>query len=517
MSQRFFFLILFFILKISVQLDCSSLSGATCGGHNTKYNLICHQFGTGSCTEVEIDDGCTVKENHNCEKTDTSSTSYQCYFYGTNKNLCKRTNIDSGCKLTVTNGNPKCEKDNVQDDEDCFLSSDSKACEKKKKACNLYFDYNCGGLKGIKDKKQCAVLYTGYCKEITIDDNCQIDTFGECEKKEGVTIDSDKICRMNSDETECTLQKKECSEYGTNSCSTYGDTCRKVKYNSYSTQCKIINTINENCEINNDGECVKKSDKTINDNQKCAYNSKYTACEVTNKQCSDYTTQETCSAVQNCYFDSDRGECFKILTDDYCEVVSREDCSKKSTANLNDDEICGYYTDDEKNIRCEKRYKQCSKYDDKEKCNNAPEHDGHKCFYKSSECKEYYTDGYCSLNSQGVCAENGSGKLSSDEKCFSVDYSGSIICLKMKKECSDFTGSDCGNFTPEVKLCFNFEGSGSNCKEVKVDSQCAMNNNNECTGENCQFDEEKDRCYYQDNGSLVKMEYYILLMIFFML
>ena len=219
--------------------------------------------------------------------------------------------------------------------------------------------------------------------------------------------------------------------------------------------------------------------------------------------------------LPNCYFDSDGEECFKILTDDYCEVVSRGECSKKSTANLNDDEICDYDTDDEGNIRCEKRYKECSEYD-KATCNNAPEHDGLKCFYKSSECKKYYTDGYCSLNSQGICAENGSGKLSSDEKCFSADYFGYIICQKMKKECSDFTSSNCDNYTPEVKLCFNF-GSGSNCKEVKVDSQCAMNNNNECTGDNCQFDEGKDRCYYQDNGSLLKMKKYIFLMIFFML
>ena len=78
MSQRFFFLILFSILKISLQIHCGRFSGETCEGHNTKYNLICHQFGTGSCTEVEIDDGRTVNDNHNCEKTDASSTSYQC-------------------------------------------------------------------------------------------------------------------------------------------------------------------------------------------------------------------------------------------------------------------------------------------------------------------------------------------------------------------------------------------------------------------------------------------------------
>ena len=153
MSQRFFFLILFSILKISVQLDCRSLSGATCGGHNTKYNLMCHKFGTGSCTEVEYDDGCTVDGNHNCIKTETSSTSYQCYFYNLQNKNCKRINLDSGCKVTTSSGIPQCQKDNVQDDEDCFLSSDMKACEKKKKACNLYSNDNCGGLAEIKDKK----------------------------------------------------------------------------------------------------------------------------------------------------------------------------------------------------------------------------------------------------------------------------------------------------------------------------------------------------------------------------
>lgn len=133
MNQRIFFLILFSILKISLQIHCGTFSGETCEGHNTKYNLICHQFGTGSCTEVEYDDGCKVTENHLCEKTETTSTSYQCYFYGTEKNHCKRTNIDSGCKLTITSGIPKCEKDNVASDEDCFLSSDGKSCEKKRK------------------------------------------------------------------------------------------------------------------------------------------------------------------------------------------------------------------------------------------------------------------------------------------------------------------------------------------------------------------------------------------------
>ena len=553
MSQRIFFLILFYILKISVQLDCDDFSDETCGGHNTKYNLMCHKFGTGSCTEVEYDDGCTVNENHNCVKTDTSSTSYQCYFYNLDNSKCKRINIDSGCKVTISSGIPQCQKDNVQDDEDCFLSSDWKACEKKKKACNLYSNDNCGGLKEIKDKKQCAQLYTGNCKEITIDDNCQIDANGRCGPKS--TIEPKQICKMNSEETSCTLQTRECSEYEAGSCSTHGTTCKKVKIEQYLSsselKCKII-TINDNCDINSNGECDTKSGKTIGDHQKCAYNSEYTACELTNKQCSeiintgkcsdskitqngcicskvsgygnclnieindacnidsnglcvlknsddagkcqfipfnstytkcvyynadsqctlendftckdgsnlasnkicalkvisntntkceprdkicsDYKTKDACHAVQNCYFDESKNSCFKILTDDYCEVKSPEECSKKSTATLNeDDEKCDFNFEDENNLKCEKRNKYCSEYNNEEKCNKAPGFDGVKCFYKSRICKEYYPDEYCSLNSKGECVQNGSGKLSENEKCDSYENDDEIDCGKAEK------------------------------------------------------------------------------------
>lgn len=48
-----------------------------------------------------------------------------------------------------------------------------------------------------------------------------------------------------------------------------------------------------------------------------------------------------------------------------------------------------------------------------------------------------------------------------------------------------------------------------------------MNENNECTGNNCKFDEDKYgyRCYYQEesNGSLLRIKQFILLLLFFML
>ena len=84
-------------------------------------------------------------------------------------------------------------------------------------------------------------------------------------------------------------------------------------------------------------------------------------------------------------------------------------------------------------MKCEKRNKYCSEYNNEEKCNKAPGFDGVKCFYKSRICKEYYPDEYCSLNSKGECVQNGSGKLSENEKCDSYENDDEIDCGKAEK------------------------------------------------------------------------------------
>lgn len=61
-----------------------------------------------------------------------------------------------------------------------------------------------------------------------------------------------------------------------------------------------------------------------------------------------------------------------------------------------------------------------------------------------------------------------------------------------EKECYDYNNAICGNYTPEMKLCFNIDNSG--CKEVQIDNRCQIN---ECTGNSCTFDENNDRCYYK--------------------
>ena len=46
-----------------------------------------------------------------------------------------------------------------------------------------------------------------------------------------------------------------------------------------------------------------------------------------------------------------------------------------------------------------------------------------------------------------------------------------------------------------MKLCFNLDGNG--CKEVKVDDKCTVDENNECKGDSCKFDENNVKWYYQ--------------------
>ena len=73
---------------------------------------------------------------------------------------------------------------------------------------------------------------------------------------------------------------------------------------------------------------------------------------------------------------------------------------------------------------------------------------------------------YCTWNSQnGKCEEKSSGKLSPYEKCYKYEGDNYITCELRDKSCSDYTDNNCGNFSPEVKLCFNLKGNY--CKELK--------------------------------------------------
>ena len=78
MFKKVFFLVFLVFLKVSYELDYSTLSSPTFGGHYTNYNLKCLQFSTDEkCIEVEIDDDCQIKDDLTCEKIDAESKSYE--------------------------------------------------------------------------------------------------------------------------------------------------------------------------------------------------------------------------------------------------------------------------------------------------------------------------------------------------------------------------------------------------------------------------------------------------------
>ena len=802
LKKSFFFFALIAFLKVSYELDCTTLTGSTCGNHNTNYKLQCHKFEENpNCIEIEVDDGCRIKDDHTCEKTDASANSYECYNAGSDRNKCKRINIVTGCKLEINSNVPQCSRDteNIQENEDCFLSKDLKTCEKKTKSCSLYSDSNCGGLKGVVSNTRQCIYDNSKCREITIDDKCQYnDNNGQCEKKSDATFDEVKNkCIMNSAKTECKLHALTCNDYSEyytdlTKCANFGNTCHKIKLaETNSLKCKIVTITSTKCDINDNGECTTKTGQTVENYEKCSYNSDYTKCELKNKECSEMALNECsncetspagfkCSKVDyisdicqnininsNCKINSD-GNCVKIseeedknkchfiqadskcqyyevdplcqisfsdpnvncvndglddvnkicdlegtkckprnknkcsefdtetscinfiksgnkrcfwLTsnvckeytiDDYCTITNEGICIRKDgvqASSFRDNEECLFdytqYSCIKKEKKCENYYDncnahittgasnvQCVKYNDENycrqisidskcnvvgnncqssgtigdekkcafdselkptscrvrnkickefplencnsinncakvlsnpdkcyvieidnkcilndgncekkegatlnsyekcdfvinsqdrdkyfckpttincgeydstkqrECNAHPKTDNHQCHYFDS-CIDVTLDDYCHVDSNGECIEKRAGKLKSNEMCeFNSD---NTLCSKREKKCEDYDDDTCGNYTPETKLCFNFNSNGGgNCKEVKIDSRCSINENNQCTGNSCTFDEVKDKCYYKgsskgNEGPSFKVKQFILLMLFFVL
>jgi len=578
MSQKLFFLIFFSFLTISYQLNCRNYYDETCGGHNSNYNLKCVKYtGDQKCSEYEYDEGCTMTAGKTCQKADTSG-SYHCLLIDDGKvPKCKRINLDTNCEID-SNGDCSAKSGaTIETGKKCKPSNDGKECSLQQMECSDYIN-NCNqhGENCIKIKKTSGVISFTQCQIVKVDSKCEIDSNGDCKGKASGGPEAYEKCTFNSLYTECKLINRECSEIeDTTKCSSCktSNQCKKIKYNG-ATKCLNVE-INTSCKINNNDECVKSSDSDTNKCQLNYYNSSYSACEYynvdqkcvlgdgltcsdgtsltdeekkkykcdwvvksnTNKKCEprakncyyDYNSDaDTCNAETNCAYIESWRQCIPIESnDENCEKKANGECSAKEgkASSFSEYEKCGYVEKDDDNIyKCQKTYKKCSEYTDQAKCNNAPEVDEKKCYYSESKCKTVYLNNYdyCTWNSQnGECEEKSSGKLSPYEKCYKYeptgyDYYDYINCGLRDKSCSDYSESNCGNYSPEVKLCFNLEGHY--CKEIKIDSQCSINGNNECTGNNCKFDEDKDRCYYQEesNASLLKMSQFILLMLFFM-
>ena len=90
-----------------------------------------------------------------------------------------------------------------------------------------------------------------------------------------------------------------------------------------------------------------------------------------------------------------------------------------------------------------------------------------------------------------------------------------------KKKCSSIIKADeCNSFTPVDRQCFYVQDYDDNykCKNIKVDSQCKINEEGKCTGNGCAYDDddEKNHCAYKNNDSaILKIKRLLLLALFF--
>ena len=292
-----------------------------------------------------------------------------------------------------------------------------------------------------------------------------------------------------------------------------------MKYNDNDYCIPIV--IDTKCKVN-EKSCMEQ--ETLEPSEICSFDDsiKPTTCIVRPKVCSEYGDENDCNNAQNCayisyYVYGIYNKCSQTRTDSNC-IVTSGDCKNKTV--IGEYEKCDFNPIPEGDsnsytFKCEKRNKVCSLYNsDSTKYKAYPRTNNYQCFMFSSTsyCQNITLDGNCYVNATGDCATISSGKLSTNEICdLNTDKSS---CQKRNKECYDYEESSCGDYTPEAKLCYNIEGI---CQEVKVDSQCSMNANNECTGNSCQLDKENGRCYYKDNNSsLLKISQVILLILFFM-
>ena len=493
---------------------CAEMDSDKCAlCQSSESGYICAKI-DGSCKNIQVDSSCMISDSGTCEKSNVNDNNICQFDYS--KTICKFYEVNSECRLTTFSTSITCGNgDHLDANKKCEfkeVSGTKATCESRAKICSDYDYSSCEGIKS--ETKKCSWTYFYYyCEEYAIDIYCTVNG-GVCGRASGVPNEQfgeNQECLFDYLRKTCTKKEKKCENYFSD-CGSHssGNTqCVKFSNNNY---CQSI-AIDANCEVKSNGECKAK---TIIDNNKiCSFNegSEKTSCKIKDKVCKDYYFDSIgCNSAPNCVFYN--YNCYQYENDNDC-IVQNGQCNTKDGGNVNEYEKCFFSYKDSDTLICGKTNKDCSEYNSNStKCNNAPKINEKQCYFKYSTCKNLYLDGNCIMNYGDQCVENGSGKLSSNEICYSIEDTFQIYCGKREKLCSDYDTDTCGYYSPEMKLCFKLD-SGA-CREVKVDDQCSINEKNECNGNHCHFDEDKKRCYFEDNnGSVLKINRIILLILLF--
>ena len=459
MNKLIVIFVLLNVLNIYYQLDCWDFTDNTCGGFNS-YKSKCHKFPSG-CKEIQVDDGCAINPtNHSC---------------------------------TVENGAT------LGQNERCYDYEDNTKCIRIKHQCTSYIDNNCGGLKGTSSNKQCIKISgDNFCSEFDVDDYCQVNSKFECLKKTNdANFDKKYLCSFNKEKTSCKRQIKDCEERDSSSCedeNTTNDKCKKVVI-GVAPSCKEVDIISP-CTITDAGAC-SSLDAT---NRVCNFyedSEGSTICQPRSK-CTDIdaANQAACNAIK----DFDGKKCSKVGSETNCkEVQIINPCiitdagACGGTAPTH--QVCEFNAD---STICQPR-SVCKDTDAENQaaCNAIADFAGKKCSKVGSEakCKEVQIIDPCTITDAGACG----GTAPTHQVCeFNAD---STIC-QPRSVCKDTDAENqaaCNAIADFAGKKCSKVGSEAKCKEVKIDSQCEMDDNGEC-----KLKHSSGSCDYIDAESICK-------------
>jgi len=398
-------------------------------------------------------------------------------------------------------------------------------CKVRDKKCEDYTtESSCEGDSaiGVKDQTKCSwnnsYYQTGrYCKEYGIDSKCTV-TKGSCKgsPSEG------KVCLFDIQENKCSEKVKKCENYYEKCYENFPiddadenqkSQCIKDADNDY---CRTIE-IDQYCKVNNNGLCVSR--KTFDQKDGiCSFDDdNKKKCTRITRKCTQYT-EDSCNNLANCIYD--KGQCFEI--DDYC-TMNNGDCKEKNPDQKQAGKKCIY---DSTNLQCKKGDMICKDYD-QNKCKDYqyPQSENKQCIKRDNSCVEIQLDGNCKVNDNDECIPVDSNKISDHEIC-AFAGSSQLKCLKREKICSDIASDQCETYKPIAKLCYKIDDSDV-CEQVRVDSQCKMNDENKCTGSGCSLKKDDDKIYHcsytEDKGGdssfvhFVQLKRFMLLLLVLML
>ena len=487
--------------QITTTSKCSS-------GLTSSEDYSCKKVeGESNCKQVKIHPSCSVNNEGKCvvnsgitgKKCTFNSDKSKCYLYDNN---CKLDNYDT-CSDNHSDGKKICA---FEDAEMMYCNIRDKTCEDYITKTSCEHDTS---LK-VENTKKCSwhnsYHTTGkYCKEYGIDSKCTV-TNGAC----GGSPSTGKVCLFDLDGYKCSEKEKICTNYHQDCYTdfpvddndeTKTSQCFKYADNEY---CKTI-TIDEYCKVNSAHQCVPR----VTFNEKagiCSFDENKSKCTRVPRKCIQYTQNSCSTDAENCIWDTINNKCFEI--DDYC-TMNNGNCKEKDSNNKQAGKKC---TLDYSKRECKKDDMICQDYD-KEKCKEYqyPQSENKQCIKKNNQCVEVKLDGNCKVNDTNYCVPVDSKKISDNEICDFAEYN-ELRCEKREKVCKDVPNNQCEQYKPATKLCFNIDSTG--CEEVRVDSQCKMNEDNECTGKGCSLKEDDDKiyhCSYKSDSSFVQLKQFLLL------